>query len=116
MIDKKHISEYEQKKKLYDFEENETKLNSQCEKKIVNFIMTANPDLAAQNNNQTHVEFSTVQSNMTLEILNNKQIFLKLFKLELKAFVQIRSQRTLRRSTINFKDVPDKFYIYLRIF
>ena len=70
--------------------------------------MTANPDLAAQNNNQTHVEFSTVQSNLTLEILNNKQKFSKLLKSELKAFVRIRSQRTLRRSTINFKDVPDK--------
>ena len=93
----------------FEYEQNILKLNQQCETKLKQIVQECTPLLLAQHHNQLEnislsTDFDTVQRCITAEILNQNEK--RVVNAELKAFVQMRSPRSVRRGKVSFSDIP----------
>ena len=97
------MKDYKMKHGFFDSEEKEDKLNSQCEKKLVEFVLKSRPDLQREHEDNI-VVYDRVQQYLTEEILqaNAGDIYAS----ELKAFVRVRSKQSICRGKITYLDVP----------
>ena len=112
LIDQKRIEVFKTKNAYYQFEEEEMKLNEKCERKLIEIIVkSCTPDEMLQYSNQStnansEIPFERVKSKVTIDLIqDHSSTFLKN---ELRAFVRVRSKRSIRRGKVNFADVPSK--------
>ena len=104
LVNDKRIQEYNVKKKLYDMEQHDVEMNRQCEIKFVQFIVKANPDLLVKSGNQGNIDYHTVQRHLTLSLMQGNVS--KLRNNELKAFIKVRSKKSIKRRKIAYSNIP----------
>ena len=105
LVNERRIDEYNVRKKQFDSEQRKHDLNIACEKKLVQIIIkTIGTDSLVTSVNQSNIEFQSVQDHLTLSVLQENLSSLRIN--ELKAFVKVRSQRTMKRGKISFGNVP----------
>ena len=88
LVNTNRIKEYEAMKKLFDSNQEEIELNTVRETKFVQLIVdTMRTNMPALSENQYTVNFNSIQSNLTLDVLqrNMSQVLCS----ELKAFMKV---------------------------
>ena len=105
LVNEKRIEEYDIKKKQYDTEQREDELNALCESRLIELVMSCSTtDLQVLNENQSDIDFQLVRNHLTLSLLQDNLSKVKNNKL--KAFIKVRSERSLKRGKISFRSLP----------
>ena len=101
LIDSKRMKEYNVNKSHYKSEVEDVSLNESCEGKFVQMVLKACPNLFPPS---CDVDYESVQGHLTVQLIEDS--ITCVYKDDLRAFVRVRSHRSVRRGKVCYLNVP----------